>query len=212
MILSAIVTVPAGLAPADFTTPIAGEPALVRAVLTVRAVAPVAVVTVEELAAAATECLAAHGLSDVLVLAAPNGQLSHDICERACSEWPLGVGCGVLVHDVRYPLAPAELAVRVGAALADHDAVIPVVPMTDSVKSIAAQGIVLGNVDRSELVTVQYPRAFSPTALARVSQLDDLAPLMSAGLRVGTVDGDPNAFAVDLAHDRELLDAIVSAD
>ncbi len=209
--VSAIVTVPAGLAPADFTAPIAGEPALVRAVRAVCDVAPVTVVAADGLVDAATECLAVHDLSDVPVITAPNGQLWHDIGENACDTWPLGVGDGVLLHDVRYPLAPADLAARVAAGLADHDVVIPVLPMTDSVKSIAAQDIVLGNVDRSELVTAQYPRAFSATALARLLRTDDLAALTSAGLRVGTVDGDPNAFAVDLAQDRRLLEAIVTA-
>ncbi len=211
MTLSALVTVPAGLAPADFTTPIAGEPALVRAVRAVRDVAPVTVVVAAGLSDAATECLAAHDLSDVPVVSAPNGQLSHDICEKVCDKWPLGVGDGVVLHDVRYPLAPAELAERVAAGLADHDVVIPVVPMTDSVKTVAANDIVLGNVDRSELVTAQYPRAFSATALTRCRQLDDLAVLTSAGLKVGTVDGDPNAFAADLAHDNGLLEAIITA-
>jgi 2-C-methyl-D-erythritol 4-phosphate cytidylyltransferase len=193
--LSAIVTVPAVLAPADFTAPIAGEPALVRAVRAVRPVAPVTVVAAEELAGAAAECLAAHSLSDVPVHTAPG---------------PFAEGDTVLVHDVRYPLAPAELAVRVAAGLADHDVVLPVLTMTDSVKSVAADGIVLGNVDRSELVTAQYPRGYRSAVLADFAP-DDLAALTSAGLNVGTVDGDPNAFAVDLARDRELLDAIVSA-
>ena len=196
MTLSAIVTVPALLAPADFTAPIAGEPALVRAVLAVRALAPVTVVAAEGLADAAAECLAAHGLGDVLVRTAP--ALPAE-------------GNAVLVHDVCYPLAPAALAARVVAGLADHDVVLPVLTMTDSVKSIAAQDIVLGNVDRSELVTAQYPRGFSATALAQLPQLDDLAAITSDELRVGTVEGDPNAFAVDLAHDRGLLEAIVTA-
>lgn len=195
MTLSVIVTVPAALTAADFTAPIAGEPALVRAVRTVHGVAPVTVVATEGVAAAATECLAAHGLSDVPVLAAPGLPAEGD---------------AILVHDVRYPLAPAELAVRVAAGLADHDVVLPVLTMTDSVKSVAAEGIVLGNVDRSELVTAQYPRAYTAAVLAGFAP-DDLAALTSAGLNVGTVDGDPNAFAVDLAHDRELLEAIVSA-
>ena len=196
MTLSAIVTVPAALTPADFTAPIAREPALVRAVRAVCGMAPVSVVAAEGLVDAAVECLAAHGLSDVPVLTA--------------TELP-AEGDAVLVHDVRYPLAPAALAARVAAGLADHDVVLPVLTMTDSVKSVAAQGIVLGNVDRSELVTAQYPRGFSAAALAQLPQTDDLAALLSAGLRVGTVEGDPNAFAVDLAHDRGLLDATVSA-
>ena len=195
MTLSAIVTVPAGLAPADFTAPIAGEPALVRAVRAVRDVAPVSVVAAEELSATAVECLAAHDLSDVPVRTAPA---------------PLGAGDQVLMHDVRYPLAPAELAARVAAGLADHDVVLPVLPMTDSVKAVATNDIVLGNVDRSELVTAQYPRGYRSAVLARFAP-DDLAALISAGLAIGIVDGDPNAFVVDLAQDRELLEAIVTA-
>ncbi|OBJ35203.1 hypothetical protein A5630_09845 [Mycolicibacterium mucogenicum] len=195
MTLSAIVTVPVGLAPADFTAPIAGEPALVRAVRAVRDVAPVTVVVAEGLVVAVTECLAAHGLSDVPVRTAPG---------------PFAEGDAVLVHDVRYPLAPADLAARVAAGLADRDVVLPVLPMTDSVKSVAAEGIVLGNVDRSELVTAQYPRGYRSAVLARFAP-DDLAALISAGLAIGIVDGDPNAFVVDLAQDRELLEAIVTA-
>lgn len=196
MTLSAIVTVPAALAPADFTAPIAGAPALVRAVRAVRDVAPVTVVAADKLAAAATECLAAHGLGDVPVRTGPG---------------PLTEADAVLMHDVRYPLAPADLAARVAAGLTEHDVVLPVLPMTDSVKSVAAEGIVLGNVDRSELVTAQYPRAFSAAALALGADPDDLAALTGAGLKVGTVDGDPNAFVADLGQDRGLLEAIVSA-
>ena len=192
MTLSAIVTVPAALAPADFTAPIAGAPALVRAVRAVRDVAPVTVVAADKLAAAATECLAAHGLG-------------------AKHTGPLTEADAVLMHDVRYPLAPADLAARVAAGLTEHDVVLPVLPMTDSVKSVAAEGIVLGNVDRSELVTAQYPRAFSAAALALGADPEDLAALTGAGLKVGTVDGDPNAFVADLGQDRGLLEAIVSA-
>ncbi|MUL74601.1 2-C-methyl-D-erythritol 4-phosphate cytidylyltransferase [Mycolicibacterium sp. CBMA 226] len=195
MTLSAIVTVPASVMAADFTAPIAGEPALVRAVRAVRDVAAVTVVTPEGTADAATECLAAHGLSDVPVRTTPG---------------LLGMGDGLLLHDVRYPLAPAELAARVAAGLADHDVVLPVLPMTDSVKSIAAEDIVLGNVDRSDLVTAQYPRGFSAAAARRV-EADGLELIADPELRVGTVGGDANAFAVDLAHDRGLLEAIVSA-
>jgi len=194
--LSAIVTVPAALAPADFTAPIAGAPALVRAVRAVRDVAPVTVVAAEGLVAAATECLAAHGLGEVPVRTGPV---------------PVAEADAVLMHDVRYPLAPADLAARVAAGLTEHDVVLPVLPMTDSVKSVAAEGIVLGNVDRSELVTAQYPRAFSAAARALGADPDDLAALTAAGLKVGTVDGDPNAFVADLGQDRGLLEAIVSA-
>ncbi|MDR3664259.1 MAG: 2-C-methyl-D-erythritol 4-phosphate cytidylyltransferase [Mycobacterium sp.] len=213
MTLSAIVTVPADLEPADFTAPISGVPALVRAVRAVLEVAPVWVVVAETVRRAAAECLASHGLADVPVVAVPNGRPWPANGEKACGNLPFAAD-QILLHDVRYPLATADLAARVAAGLAQWDVVLPVLPMTDSVKTIAAHDVVLGNVDRSELVTAQYPRGYAAAALIRLQRAgaDDLAVLTDPELRVGTVEGEPNAFAVDLARDRTLLAAIVTAD
>ena len=175
--------------PADFTTPIAGLPALVRAVHAVREVAPVTVVVPDGLAVAAAECLAAHGLS-----------------ASVSTGWPQHDADAVVIHDVRYPLAPADLTARVAGRLAGCDVVVPILAMTDSVKVVGAQGIIGENVDRDELRTVQYPRGYSAAAFRRMVEGEDL---MTGAT---TVEGDPNAFAVDLTRDRALLEAIVGAD
>ena len=59
-------------------------------------------------------------------------------------------------------------------------------------------------------ITLQMWRVLAALDHADGQRISDLAALTSAGLNVGTVDGDPNAFAVDLARDRQLLDAIVT--
>ena len=161
---------------------------MVRAVHAVRDVAPVTVVVPESLASVSAECLAVHDLS-----------------ASVRTDWPLGEADAVVIHDVRYPLAPADLTVRVVERLAGCDVVVPVLAMTDSVKVVGAQGIIGGNVDRDELRTVQFPRGYSAAAFRRVVDGEDLM------FDATTVEGDPNAFAVDLTHDRALLEAIVGA-
>ncbi|MEZ0052294.1 2-C-methyl-D-erythritol 4-phosphate cytidylyltransferase [Mycobacterium sp. MAA66] len=207
VIIWGIVPLPADVAPTDFTAPIGGASALTRAVRAMSSAAPVLVVVAEPSLTVTRECLAANDLGDCTVLAAA-GAASFRDCVRTALDHLRGEPVGVthvVVHDVRYPLATAELSTRVSTGLRDHDVVLPVLPMVDSVKVVDAQGVVGGNVDRAELCTVQYPRGYSVAALARWLDGEDLMP------EAATVDGDPNAFAVDLVQDRALVEAILTA-
>ena len=73
----------------------------------------------------------------------------------------------VLVHDAARPLAPSELAdavalaVRSGAA-----AVVPVLPVADTVKRVDASGRVVETVARADLRAVQTPPGFARDVLA----------------------------------------------
>jgi 2-C-methyl-D-erythritol 4-phosphate cytidylyltransferase len=205
--LAVIVALPAGLDPVGWSAPIAGDSALCRAVAAVRASGPVVVAAAEVHAQPAWEMLAAKGFGDVTVLPVP-GSADERQCLSAALAYvarPPLCAAAVLVHDVRYPLAPAGLAARVVAALSDAEVVLPTVAMTDSVKVLAAHGVVGGNADRAELTTVQYPRGYTTTALARCLDGEDLT---SAAV---TVEGDPTGFAVDLVRDGALVEAILTA-
>lgn len=69
----------------------------------------------------------------------------------------------ILVHDGVRPFASAALIGRV----AEHSApVIPVLPVTDTVKQVDGAGRVVRTLDRSRLVRVQTPQGF-PAALLR---------------------------------------------
>ena len=70
----------------------------------------------------------------------------------------------VLVHDVARPLVTRDLIQRVVAALERSDGVVPVVPLTDTVKEVAGEWVVR-TWDRDKLRAVQTPQGFKLEAL-----------------------------------------------
>jgi 2-C-methyl-D-erythritol 4-phosphate cytidylyltransferase len=94
----------------------------------------------------------------------------------------------VVVHDAARPLASQRLFTAViDAVMAGADAAIPGLRVTDTIKRIAnrdGQSIVVGTIDRSELVTVQTPQAFRRDVLERahhtMSDATDDAALVEA--------------------------------
>lgn len=89
----------------------------------------------------------------------------------------------VLVHDSARPLVDAALIDRVLAPLAAGcDGVVPVVPMTDTVKQLAEGdlGVVEATLDRSRLGRAQTPQACRSSALH--AALMDLEPGELAGI------------------------------
>lgn len=116
----------------------------------------------------------------------------------------------VLVHDVARPMVSRELIDRVLDGLKKHPAVIPALPVTDTVKR-AQNGIVRDTVDRSQLVTVQTPQGFHFESLlaahkkfAGEALTDDAAVIERNGGTVAIVDGDPDNIKItthtDLIH------------
>jgi 2-C-methyl-D-erythritol 4-phosphate cytidylyltransferase len=129
----------------------------------------------------------------------------------------------VLVHDAARPLTPPTLIVRVVEALrAGHSAVIPVLPVTDTIKAVDANGVVMGTPERAGLRAVQTPQGFAVGLLRRAyGQLDarggavegftdDAALVESIGGQVQTVDGDPLAFKITTRIDLQLAKALLA--
>lgn len=114
----------------------------------------------------------------------------------------------VLLHDALRPLAPSALFSAVLEAATEHPAVVPVLPLTDTVKQVDADGRVLGTPDRAGLLVVQAPQAFRADVLlgSDAGPLDAgpfaaATALAAAGTPVHTVPGDPLAFAVHSTWD-----------
>ena len=125
----------------------------------------------------------------------------------------------VLVHDAARPLTPVEQIRRVVAALADGlRAVIPVLPVVDTIKAVDANGVVLGTPERSGLRAVQTPQGFSAELLRRayerggsVAATDDASLVENLGTPVHTVAGDPLAFKVTTPLDLRLARAVLES-
>jgi 2-C-methyl-D-erythritol 4-phosphate cytidylyltransferase len=123
----------------------------------------------------------------------------------------------VLVHDAARPLVPPSVIAEVIAALrAGADAVIPVLPVLDTVKRVAGQ-LVTETVDRSELRRAQTPQGFrvdvlraAYAAAPELEATDDAGVAEAYGVKVGTVAGDEAAFKITTAHDLRLAELLVS--
>jgi 2-C-methyl-D-erythritol 4-phosphate cytidylyltransferase len=123
----------------------------------------------------------------------------------------------VLVHDAARALAPARVVVGVvDALLAGAPAVIPVLPVADTIKRVR-RGRVAETVDRDELYAVQTPQGFRRDVLAIAHAAadaadpatDDAALAERAGIEVCVVDGDPEAFKITRPLDLRIAETVL---
>ncbi|TXG92310.1 2-C-methyl-D-erythritol 4-phosphate cytidylyltransferase [Rhodococcus rhodnii] len=140
----------------------------------------------------------------------------------------------VLVHDAARALTPPELIRRVVDALrAGRRAVVPVLPVSDTVKevedvTVAAEGHPAGDAeghvcvvhtpDRTRLRAVQTPQGFDASVLhaaydaAADVATDDAGLVERIGETVTCVDGDPLAFKITTPLDLLLASTLAAQD
>ncbi|WP_029108313.1 2-C-methyl-D-erythritol 4-phosphate cytidylyltransferase [Mycobacterium sp. URHD0025] len=124
----------------------------------------------------------------------------------------------ILVHDAARALTPPTLIARVVAALAaGHAAVVPGLPLADTIKAVDANGAVLGTPERAGLRAVQTPQGFRTDVLRRAYQragagavTDDASLVEQIGTPVQIVDGDPLAFKITTPLDLLLAEAVMA--
>jgi len=123
----------------------------------------------------------------------------------------------VLVHDAARPLMPASVARDVLAAVrAGAGAVIPVLPVADTIKSVDAAGLVTGTVDRVPLVCAQTPQGFRRDVLERAHRgatgilTDDAGLVEGLGVAVQTVPGSAAGFKITTPYDVVLAEALLA--
>lgn len=121
----------------------------------------------------------------------------------------------VLVHDVARPFVPTAVVDAVLAALHDGaDAVVPVVPVADTVRRVDADGMLAGVVDRSTLAAVQTPQGFRRDVLlaahagATEVATDDAALVEALGRHVVAVRGSDSAFKITTPADLARAESI----
>jgi len=100
----------------------------------------------------------------------------------------------VLIHDGARPIVPPALIGRVVTALEGNPAVIPALPVNDTLKR-ASGGVIAATVDRADLWRAQTPQGFRFDAIleahrtASGDHTDDAAVAEAAGIPVALVDG-----------------------
>lgn len=118
----------------------------------------------------------------------------------------------VLIHDAARPLVSSALIDRVVAALKDYPAVLPALPVTDTLKRIDGSGI--ATVDRTSLFTAQTPQGFDYATItqlhhahAHADVTDDIALAERAQLKVGVVEGEPHNVKLTTENDFTLAES-----
>jgi len=117
----------------------------------------------------------------------------------------------VLITDAARPFVTAEQIDRLLDALdAGERAVIPAVPVVDTLKKADANRMIVSTVPRNDLHRVQTPQAFhfatildAHRSLAENDFTDDAAVAEASGIAVRLVDGDPRN--VKLTHPEDFL-------
>lgn len=198
---------------------VGGVPILVlavRALAQARSVDSVVVAAPPDEVAAVEALLADYDLpAEVRVVA--GGSTRQESVSLAVRSLPADVDV-VLVHDAARPLVPVELvdavarAVRAGAA-----AVVPVLPLSDTVKEVDGEKVVR-TPERSSLRAVQTPQGFHRPVLEEAHRkagpgdaTDDAGLVEALGLTVQTVPGSPEAFKVTRPLDLVLAEALIAS-
>lgn len=164
---------------------------------------------------AATDLLEAAGSHRELGVVVTGGDTRHESVRAGLAALWADIEI-VLVHDAARALTPPAVFDRVIEAVRDPGpAVVPVLPVVDSVKRLGA-GRILGAVDRTELAAAQTPQGFrrdvldTAYALADADHSDDAAVVAAAGHRVLAVEGDPDAFKITTGSDLERARMLVA--
>ncbi|WP_199441081.1 2-C-methyl-D-erythritol 4-phosphate cytidylyltransferase [Umezawaea beigongshangensis] len=120
----------------------------------------------------------------------------------------------VLVHDAARSFTPPEVVRAVVEAVeAGHRAVVPVLPVVDTVKQVNSEGVVIATPDRSFLRVVQTPQGFDPDVLRRAHSTardatDDAGLVERLGVPVSTVPGHQNAMKITTRFDLAVAEAL----
>ncbi|MER7003137.1 2-C-methyl-D-erythritol 4-phosphate cytidylyltransferase [Dactylosporangium sp. NPDC000555] len=183
-----------------------GEPLLVHAVRRLALAPSVGCIVVAAPADAATfveELLAP--VAPVTVVA--GGATRQASVAAALAVVPVEFGI-VLVHDAARALTPPELVESVAEAVrGGHGAVIPVLPVVDTIKRVSDSGVVVDTVERSSLRAVQTPQGFRRDVLLKAHEAavdehtDDAGLAERIGVAVHTVPGAEAAMKITRPFD-----------
>ncbi|WP_033442536.1 2-C-methyl-D-erythritol 4-phosphate cytidylyltransferase [Saccharothrix sp. NRRL B-16314] len=122
----------------------------------------------------------------------------------------------VLVHDAARAFTPPSVVKAVvDAVAAGNPAVIPVLPLADTVKQVDDDGVVVATPDRASLRIVQTPQGFDAAVLLRAHRsglhaTDDAGLVERLGVPVVTVAGHQDAMKITTKFDLAVAEAVLA--
>jgi 2-C-methyl-D-erythritol 4-phosphate cytidylyltransferase/2-C-methyl-D-erythritol 2,4-cyclodiphosphate synthase len=123
----------------------------------------------------------------------------------------------VMIHDAARPFLTPGLIDRLAAALEEHEAAIPGLPLADALMRVTADSDLAEPVDRAGIFGAQTPQAFRLPVLAAAYEAlsgdaalpDDAAAVRRTGGTVHVVPGDPDNFKLTTPEDFRRAEALL---
>ena len=126
----------------------------------------------------------------------------------------------VLIHDVARMMVTDKLIERVMHAVTKYDAVVPVIPVRDTIKEVE-DGKVLRTLPRERLYIVQTPQGFRTELIVKVYEkaqqegyhgTDSASLVERYGVDVSTVEGEVSNIKLTYAEDMGLVKCMLMVD
>lgn len=195
----------------------------VRALGSARSVDLVVVAAPEDGVEEVRALLREHGLVDpgpgrAATMVVAGGDTRQDSVARTLIALPDDVDV-VLVHDAARPLVPVALVDAVATAVRNGaDAVVPGLPVADTIKAVDAEQHVTATLDRGALRAIQTPQGFRRALLTEAHAVadpdapatDDAGVVEALGGTVIVIPGDEEAFKVTRPLDLVLAEAVLA--
>ena len=152
------------------------------------------------------------------VILVKGGKRRQDSVHNALVEVMKGkkIPDAVLIHDGARPFCSSNLIDRIFDATHRHDAVIPVLPINDTVRRITEEKTNV--VDRRGLYSVQTPQGFRPELIYAASSkaknteiTDDASLLENTPQRVVSVEGEVHNIKITTPADLEQARWIINS-
>lgn len=124
----------------------------------------------------------------------------------------------ILVHDAVRPFVSADLLARCVELAEEHGAVVPVVPVRETVKEWDKNGRTLSTVDRSRLYRAQTPQAFRAGILRKAYEkagaeglrgTDDASLVEGAGYPVTPIPGEEANIKITIPEELRMAEGLL---
>ncbi len=108
----------------------------------------------------------------------------------------------VLIHDAARPFLSRDMVLRIIAALESHDAVVPALPVFDTLRTLAGR-----DIPRDDVLRIQTPQAFQFSKILQLHRAathevtDDAALWVASGGEIHYVAGDESNRKMTTAED-----------
>ena len=200
--------------------PLRGVPAIVRAIapftgLCAGAVAVAAAAEMQEMRAV----IARFGLDRFVLSVVPGGAERQDSVLCGLNALPSDAEC-VLIHDGARALVTEEVIRRAIESAEARGSGVAAVPVSDTIKRAAPNGLVLDTPDRAALRAMQTPQAFRVPLIRQAHELarrdgflgtDDASLLEHAGMPVYLCEGSRENLKLTTPTDLMLAELILAA-